>query len=530
MLIAAGAGFALADAAIVTLALPQLLTELDTTVEGVAAVIGVYTATLAIGLPLAAIALRRRPIGALCFTVFALASAGCAVADSLGVLLAFRALQGLAGAGALAASFPALRHERGVGRLWMAVSVVGVAVGPAIGGALTQAFDWRAIFVVQAPIALGAALALRGAPLPPAAEERAHRQPLGPALALALVSAALSAVLFLLVLLLVAGWSLSPIQAALAVTVLPVAALAAARVRGEPRTRAAAGCLLVAGGVAALAFLPEASAWWTVAPQLLAGAGMGLALPAIAGELLPEETAADAARLLAIRHAGIAVALIAVAPIVSASLDDAIDRAQERGVALVLDARLGPLDKIELAPNLLGGLDSDDPRDDLAKAFDSKSSEFQGEERAEFDRIRERSDDTVVQAAKEAFRPAFLIAAALALVAALACRAPPRGALVAAGAAAAICTTGYAALEAAVGPEPVEIADPCQERDLPSTGGIAGAAQDIALRALDRMACEHGSTREELVLALADPERRKEYVREHGVDPRSIEGIIEGLF
>ncbi|MEX1140991.1 MAG: MFS transporter [Thermoleophilaceae bacterium] len=530
LLVAAGAGFALADSAIVTLALPALLIELDTTVEGVAAVIGVYTAALAIGLPLAARMLRRARIGTPAFALFAAASAGCAVADSLELLLVLRALQGLGGAGALAAAFPVVAHQGGGGRLWPAVAVLGVAIGPALGGVLTEAFEWRAIFAVQAPIAVAAAVALRDAALPAPWEERAARDPIGPALALALVSAALSAVLFLLVLLLIAGWSLSPIAAAATVTVLPAAALAASRIGGEPRSRAAAGCLLVAGGVASLAFLPSASAWWTIAPQLLAGAGMGLSLPALAGHLLPERTAAEAANLLAIRHAGIAVALIALAPLVSANLDDSIERAQERGVALVLDARIGPLDKLDLAPELLGAVDTDDPRDELRRAFRQRADELAGDERAAFRNLRERADDTVTQAAIEAFEPAFLISAALALLAAAACRPPLGRPLATAGAVAAVCVGAYGTLDTAAGPEPVELADPCEDRDLPDTGGIEGGLQDIALSSLDRAACRHGATREELVLALGDAERRAEYEREHGVDPRSIDGLLDGLF
>ena len=50
ILIAIAAGLALADASIVTLALPELLSELDTTVQGVAAVLGVYTVVLAVAL------------------------------------------------------------------------------------------------------------------------------------------------------------------------------------------------------------------------------------------------------------------------------------------------------------------------------------------------------------------------------------------------------------------------------------------------------------------------------------------------
>src|ERR671910_3284308 len=59
ILIAAAVGLALADASVVTLALPEILVELDTTVEGVAAVLGVYTLVLAVALPPAEW-LRRR--------------------------------------------------------------------------------------------------------------------------------------------------------------------------------------------------------------------------------------------------------------------------------------------------------------------------------------------------------------------------------------------------------------------------------------------------------------------------------------
>ena len=77
--------------------------------------------------------------------------------------------------------------------------------------------------------------------------------PIREAAALALLSASLTAVIFLVVLLLVSGWSIEPLAAALAVSVLPVAALISSRLPGNPQTRAVAGCLLVAGGVGCLA-------------------------------------------------------------------------------------------------------------------------------------------------------------------------------------------------------------------------------------------------------------------------------------
>ena len=74
VLIAIGVGLALADASVVTLALPPMLLDLDTTVEGVAAVIGVYTLVLAAALPGAAWLRRRvddRTLGAAGLALFA---------------------------------------------------------------------------------------------------------------------------------------------------------------------------------------------------------------------------------------------------------------------------------------------------------------------------------------------------------------------------------------------------------------------------------------------------------------------------
>ena len=197
-----------------------------------------------------------------------------------------------------------------------------------------------------------------------------RRIELGPAIALALVSAALSAVLFLLVLLLVSGWSLSPLEAALVVAIVPVSALVGTRIPGDPRLRAITGCALVGAGVLALAFLPSASAAWTVLPQALAGLGMGLALTSLVGPLLPEETPAQTASLLAIRHGGITLALVLLAPITAAELDDSVIDTRERGAALVLDARLPPLDKVELANVVTADLDPADPRETLRRSLD----------------------------------------------------------------------------------------------------------------------------------------------------------------
>ena len=318
-LVAIAAALALADASIVALALPPILVEMDTTITGVAAIIGVYALVLALAiLPAARLgAGRAGPAG---MALFALASAGCAVAGSLELLLVFRALQAAGGAAALLAAFQLLDagESRTGRRLWLGAALVGTAAGPAIGGVLTEVFDWRAIFAVQVPIAAAAAIAcLRPAtqgdsPPPttplmgtvPMSGGDLDRAPLGSLAALAFTAAAFTAVLFLLVIELVAGFAISPLRAALGVSVLPVAALAGAAIPGPARARALAGAVLLAGGAAALAFLPAPGIAWTIVPQLLAGAGMGLALPAFSGGLLPERTVPDAARGLVARHVG----------------------------------------------------------------------------------------------------------------------------------------------------------------------------------------------------------------------------------
>ncbi len=526
VLLLIAAGLALADASVVTLALPPVIAELDASVEQAAAVLGVYTLALAVALPLV-VPLPARTLAVGGALVFAVASAGCGLADSITALLVLRGVQALGGAALLVGAFTLLDAAGAGRRAWTAVAIFGFAAGPALGGALTQAFDWRAIFLAQVPIALAAsivAFSTRTVDNPTTGPASFNaRSSLGPLIALALLSAALVGVLFLLVLLLVTGWSVEPLAAAAAVTVLPVAAVIAARVRGPARTRATAGALLVAGGVLALAFLPGASLWWTVLPQAMAGAGLGLALPALAGDLLPEDTAEQAANLLAIRHAGITVALILLAPVAAAQLDDAVSETRIKGAALVLDAKLPPLDKLSLAGTLLADIDPVDPRGELEAGL--ARAEVDPEDRAAFDELGTRADETLVAGVQEAFAPAFAICGALALLAAL-ILVPRDRRVLAAGAAAVVLAGGAALARPALVPEPVTLADPCRPRDLPSTGGIEGAIQDVALVALDRAACRYGSSREELALALVDSDAREDFEREYGVDPRDLGGLL----
>jgi hypothetical protein len=235
-----------------------------------------------------------------------------------------------------------------------------------------------------------------------------------------------------------------------------------------------------------------------------------------------------------VRHAGITIALLVLAPVTAGQLDHAVADTRERGAALILDARLPPLKKIELAGPLVADLDPVDPRDGLRHALDAQAHRFAGEpaNRRTYAELTARADDMLVTGIDGAFRLAFLITGGLALFGAVAVM--PRGArgrtiagVVGAGALA--LPLLFTLVRPQVAPAPVTIANPCLDRDLPRTGGIDGFVQDAALVALDRAACRFGSTREELALALADEEDARAFRRAHGVDPRSTGGLLDVL-
>jgi hypothetical protein len=200
-------------------------------------------------------------------------------------------------------------------------------------------------------------------------------------------------------------------------------------------------------------------------------------------------------------------------------------------VAIVLDSPLSPTKKISLAPELVGPVSNDDPRGELQRQFAELRGDYTGDDRAAYDDIAARADDIVVVGVRRAFRPAFLIAGGLGLLAGLLVAPAPsrRLAVAAAGAGALLLPVGYAVTAPGVGPEPVTIADPCRPRDLPDSGGITGIAQQAALVALDRAACRFDSSREELVLALADRAEARRFERRHGVDPRSPTSLLGGI-
>jgi EmrB/QacA subfamily drug resistance transporter len=156
-----GSSVAFLEATVVNVALPELGRDLDADVAGLQWTINGYLLTLAalilLGGSLGDRYGRRRvfEIGVVWFVV---ASALCAVAPSIEVLVAARIVQGIGGAlltpGSLAiieATFHSDDRGRAIGA-WSALTGVAGAVGPLVGGYLIDAVSWRAIFLLNIPL------------------------------------------------------------------------------------------------------------------------------------------------------------------------------------------------------------------------------------------------------------------------------------------------------------------------------------------------------------------------------------------
>jgi MFS family permease len=327
-------------------------------------VLTAFNLALALAALPAAFLARRRP--ALVFSVgtlvFAAASLVCAFVPSFAALVAGRSVQGVAGAAIVCAALQLLSEVTGgdasAARVWILAGIAGAALGPAAGGILTQLLGWESIFVVQAPAVLVGLFVLRGVRWTVSVPEPVERPNVGANAALLLISGALVAALFLLVILLINGWRLDPLPAGIVVTLMPLAAIAAIRVSSKIAflwVRAVSGVILIAGGLAALGWLPRAGWEWTLAPQIAIGTGLGLAVSALSERALAggSAQAVHGGWTIAARHAGVVLGLLVLTPLFTTDLHRSEDNALAAGTAAVLDSHIAPLKKIGLARNIL---------------------------------------------------------------------------------------------------------------------------------------------------------------------------------
>lgn len=151
------------DNLVMTNALPVLHREMGATIEQLQWFVNAYTLAFA-GAILVASALGdrfgRRTVFVLGIALFGAGSLLAALSADPGQLIAARAVQGLGAAAVMPLSLalltgavPAARRPLAIG-IWGGVSGLGVAVGPLIGGAIMEGWNWQAIFWINVPVAV----------------------------------------------------------------------------------------------------------------------------------------------------------------------------------------------------------------------------------------------------------------------------------------------------------------------------------------------------------------------------------------
>jgi EmrB/QacA subfamily drug resistance transporter len=231
------------DIAIVNVALPSIQGSLNFSDTGLQWVVNAYTLVFAGSLMLGGRVsdlLPRRRVFLGGMALFSVASLICAVADSQGLLIGARSLQGLGAAVISAASLAIVassfaegaERNRALG-LWAAMGGVGGSAGVLLGGILTQAFSWPAIFFLNVPVGIAVIIAARRLiPIEPAAD-RERGFDFGGAV---LISGGLSALVYGIVRTDTLGWG-SPgvlLPVAVGLALLALFALVEGRIARDP--------------------------------------------------------------------------------------------------------------------------------------------------------------------------------------------------------------------------------------------------------------------------------------------------------
>jgi EmrB/QacA subfamily drug resistance transporter len=154
------------DVTIVNVALPAIQRDLHAQLSGLQWILDAYTLVVASLLMLSGSMsdrFGRRRVFQIGLTIFTAGSVLCSLAPTIGALVLFRAVQGLGASmlnpvalSIIANAFPAAKDRARAVGVWGAVGGASMALGPLIGGALTQTIGWRAIFWVNLPAGLAA--------------------------------------------------------------------------------------------------------------------------------------------------------------------------------------------------------------------------------------------------------------------------------------------------------------------------------------------------------------------------------------
>ncbi|MEV5505676.1 MFS transporter [Streptomyces orinoci] len=156
-----GSFMLITDTTVVTVALPDMARDLNASLSGLQWVMNIYTLVLA-ALTLSAGSLGdlfgRRRVYLLSLCLFGAASLLCALAPGAGLLIAARGLQGVGGSAVFVTGMAVLggmyqdRARATALGVWSAVVGAAAAAGPVLGGLLTQALGWQAVFYINVPL------------------------------------------------------------------------------------------------------------------------------------------------------------------------------------------------------------------------------------------------------------------------------------------------------------------------------------------------------------------------------------------